>query len=706
MEGYSLAGESADQHQLCHTAVTVSTRRVLRSLVCCALLMAAGCGTTRFLSVRRVVPDPVLSELPITLFVGRQPSDRAANFLERTGGSHLDNPHRIVQHCRLHQRGENPDRDAFHTAAELLYLMADRTRDKDPDLAAELYYDSAEAAWGYFACNPSGAEAADPSAEEHRDTATIYNSATQNLLQLVTQQNEFAAGGTRRLPVTGRRVRFEVATPTRMVPADFCGKFEFVDAFRLRNIRKRHAARGLGSPLIMDLTAAHRNGRLADYYTERMTAASTVLLDFSRQQAGGNAADEAAVFRLFDTRETTSAMVDGRFIALESDLTTPLARQLSNPRLSLLDTTGLLRPDLTESLEGLYMVEPFDPERIPVVLVHGFWANPMVWMQILNDLHARPEVRQRYQFWFYLYPTGEPLPIVAARMRKTLKQMRVDCDPEQSLPNLDEMVVVGHSMGGILAHMLTIDSGDQLWNSVSRRPIDSLPFSGVLKEQLRATYFFEREKSVRHIITLAAPYGGTSHSNQLTRGFLRGATWLPTRTVRLTKAAMQLDDRADGFVQNLARTSIDSLARDSAVLDLVRNKPAGRGVTHSNIVAYRKRAPFLSQVVPAGDLTDGVVRVRDAAAPVWCEGIPITPRLSNGVKPAGLFTDEEVKNNTSSAAAIVAGHSEILRLEKTSQTLGTILMDSWQKSPAAQREVQTAAGRVQHAVNQQFFEID
>ncbi|MFZ9092522.1 MAG: esterase/lipase family protein, partial [Planctomycetaceae bacterium] len=420
----------------------------------------------------------------------------------------------------------------------------------------------------------------DPAAEQYRFTAEIYNHSVQNLLRLMVPSAEFAAGVSRRMPVTGRVIRFEVATPTKLIPADFCGHYEFVNEFRLINIRKRYARSGLGTPVIVDLTATHRHGRLTSYYTARMTAASTILLSFSDSSPGSRG--DSAALRIYDTRETEDAFVGRNLLPLERDLTTPLARQLSNPDMGLLDTVGLLRPDLTESLEGLYMLEPFDPQRIPVLMVHGFWSNPLAWTQMFNDLIATPEIRQRYQFWFYLYPTGEPLPVVAARMRHTLQKMRDDCDPHRTMPALDQMVVAGHSMGGILGHMLTIDSGDELWGSVSSKPIDSLPLSATLRDQLEDTWFFKANPSVKRLITIATPYGGTTLSNRFTRSFLRTVTWLPTRTMQLTRIALRLNESSDGFVKSLAQTSIDSLARDSAVLALVQSRPVPDSVHHDN----------------------------------------------------------------------------------------------------------------------------
>ena len=106
---------------------------------------------------------------------------------------------------------------------------------------------------------------------------------------------------------------------------------------------------------------------------------------------------------------------------LESDLSTPLAYFLSRPEMNLdTSTLGLLHPEkmlkkpadallgTKAPLKGLYMVQPYEPGKIPVLMVHGLWSSPISWMEMFNDLRSRREIRDHYQFWFYLYPTGQP----------------------------------------------------------------------------------------------------------------------------------------------------------------------------------------------------------------------------------------------------------------------------------------------------------
>ena len=91
------------------------------------------------------------------------------------------------------------------------------------------------------------------------------------------------------------------------------------------------------------------------------------------------------------------------------------------------------------------MLEPYDPQKIPVLLVHGLWSSPITWMEMFNELRSFPELHAEYQFWFYLYPTGQPFWHSAAQLREDLEHLRRVLDPQRQSPALDQLVLVGHS---------------------------------------------------------------------------------------------------------------------------------------------------------------------------------------------------------------------------------------------------------------------
>jgi hypothetical protein len=248
------------------------------------------------------------------------------------------------------------------------------------------------------------------------------------------------------------------------------------------------------------------------------------------------------------------------------------------------------------------MLEPFDPNRIPVLMVHGLWSNPVTWANMFNDLRAQPEIRSRYQFWFYLYPTGQPFWISAQQLREDLRELRTTFDPQGVDPNLSRMVLVGHSMGGLVSKMQTIESGDAFWRTVCDKPFEELQAEEATKAYLRDVLFFRPDPTVRRVITLGTPHRGSEFANSATR-------WLGKTLVRLP--AMLTDNGGalvsgnPGFFHDTKlltiQTSIDSLAPDSPIFPAMLAAPKAPWVKYHNVLGVVPKEGFLGTLAGEGD---------------------------------------------------------------------------------------------------------
>ncbi len=603
-------------------------------------VVLSGCATTNFVRVRRQPENPLTARLNYSVLTGLQPTDRTLQFLESTGYRGGRDVKSMLLHCRRQSRTA----DVFslgHALAELQYLAAEATQHRDPQLAMELALDGARDAWGCFADPDSTGMHADPADPVTRDTAELYNASVELLLRLAQKEQGLSPNRPVQLSVTGRQLPVTIPFPSVLMDGRRFGNIDFVSDYEVRNLRNRHTRAGLGVPLIIARRSDSGPDPLESYYTHGMSLAVTAVLRFE----DSDGAAPAASIELHDPGESDRLAVNSVLLPLETDTSTPLARFLSNPDLSLLDTWGLIRPDLAERVEGLYMVQPYDPDRIPVLMVHGFWSSPLTWMEMFNDLQADPEIRRRYQFWFYLYPTGESVAFAAARLRDELQAVRQACDPEHDNAKFDQMVVVGHSMGGVLAHMLTINSGDLLWNSISSRPVEQLRTSAEKQSEIRRVFFFRRNESVGRIVTIASPWEGSSLANQFTRKLLGSMIWLPSRTLELSRIAFDQTDHSEADRPPVPRTSLDSLSSRSPLLRLVRETSVPPEVRHHNIIA--------------------VTRGRDPET--WTDGV--------------VSWNSAHRGDVSSETLIRAGHSEVVRHPDTAREIRRILLQHLIEQP-------------------------
>lgn len=118
---------------------------------------------------------------------------------------------------------------------------------------------------------------------------------------------------------------------------------------------------------------------------------------------------------------------------------------------------GLARPlDFVLTVgAGIYLTEPYDPDRIPVLFVHGISGYPQEFTKLIESID-----KDRFQAWFYFYPSGYRLDNVARVGAELMLQLRLK-------HGFDRFVVVAHSMGGLVSrsflfHYLEVGEEDDV----------------------------------------------------------------------------------------------------------------------------------------------------------------------------------------------------------------------------------------------------
>lgn len=242
---------------------------------------------------------------------------------------------------------------------------------------------------------------------------------------------------------------------------------------------------------------------------------------------------------------------------------------------------------------GLSLVSTYTRGKIPVVFIHGLWSNPASWHRMIATLEREHAIREKYQFWTFGYSTGDPIPYSAYLLRRNLDDVRARFDPDRSDAALDQMVIVGHSMGGLLTKMMAADAGERLWRVVSDRPFGELAGEKDDRELFRNGLFFGARPEVRRVIFIATPHRG-SH-------FDRGAIHhLGTRLVRVADPLRAAHDRLvtrnepnffrDHFRKSIP-TSIDELNWGSPILTGLYDLHTPPVVKLHSIIAIRPGSP-------------------------------------------------------------------------------------------------------------------
>ncbi len=471
--------------------------------------------------------------------------------------------------------------------------------EREPDLAltlAELWYrdalrrprhDPASAVPPLRAAAAAAALAlADPSAGCCDRAILVHNDAVARLIQI--SHDACASAGQHPSPGLASLGVTAAATDPFVDPGRFADVV-LADDVRVTRIRHRFRTDGLGVPVVGTRCVDRRAPAETDerFFPAQLRIAATVVA------SPGGGLEGAAYRRLplglvfHDPFQVSSARVGGRTLTLATDRTAQLAMQASQDRLRTEAIRGVLTTEFDARIEpGLYMLRPYAPGKIPVVFIHGLASTPVAFLQEINDFSNDPALAARYQFWVFAYPTGAMVARSAQRLREALDAAEAAYGTD---PAFRRMVVAGHSMGGILAHMIVSDSGRRVWDGALSVPPERLRASPATRAKLDQLLFFRPRPYVSRVVFIATPHRGSRLANGVLGRYYGGRI---RPAAEYTAIVGEIEARnGPGVIrdENFAGASINAIGNlrvDSPLLDAIAGLPVAPGVPYHTI-AFR-----------------------------------------------------------------------------------------------------------------------
>jgi len=549
-------------------------------LLLAVLLAACACATP--IGVTHVDTQSMYRTLSANVLSADRPSQYSEQLLTRLGLQERFDEYPEVVLAALRGPGQGLSREYLFVLSELSFYHAVQSKKPEYFLASAVY------AWA-FLVSISDEERTVPIDPRLRLATNLYNLGLAQGFQVGEEATVVLEPGSRPLPFG----QIEISVDEKMLLWSSYRMTRFVSLgeFKVRGFLNRYRQAGIGAPLAAELAPVGTGPEAEEArkrIPQRLKVPVTAVLrieDVSEGIATGNLRGRIEVYA---ADATTTVENEGRKVPLELEPTAALAYQLEGAPVWDTELGGFLSALKSPFPHGLVMIHPYRPGRVPVVLVHGTASSPARWADIVNELQNDPKLRGRIQFWLFTYNTSNPILLSASDLRQSLQHIRKELDPDGRDPTLNQLVVIGHSQGGLLTRLMVTDSGTRFWDAITDTPFDKIDVSPETRAWLERSIFFEHQPYVTRVVFIATPHKGSFRVSSLVLSIIRRLVTLP---VRVVTGVGELTTRNAGLPKEVAPTAVDNMRPGNRLVRTLSASPIAPGVTAHSIIPVTEEGP-------------------------------------------------------------------------------------------------------------------
>lgn len=602
--------------------------RLATTLTLCTAALLAGCAGVQ---VSSVLPSDYLSQRRSDILTAGRLSAATLETLRVIGveDKHCDT---LPVQCRdtIASMPGLTDDQRLSSLAELWTQTALQAQRAAPGSHGsdeiDAWLEAARHAYAYlfFSSRKPGERIFEDRQSQVRD---YYNHAVEQAITGLfhhSQQRQLAALESSVLPWNGWTLHTDLSgvwlpqagrMPRELIPASsltFSG---------LRNLYRRD---GVGGELVAVFPvdgpqeAGIANGPLLaedseDPFQEAPYPALTALLRFEGETLTEVLQTRSIQVQMYDPYRIGEVLIAGAQVPLAANFTSGYGLWLARSGFSTQALRSLLGLDNGLLRPQIYLMQPYDPSRRVVLMLHGLASSPEAWINVANEVLGDETLRQNYQIWQVYYPTNAPLALNNRAIRDALQATFAHFDPQGTARASQQVTVVGHSMGGVLARLLVSSTQGQSWD----RLLDDYQLQpgqqAALERRMAPLLNFEPLPAITDAIFIAAPHRGTDFANHRIARWAANLITLPFSMLEqvgdVTRALAQLKPRPGK--QGLLRipNSIDNLSDSDPFVRLTSNLPLAPQLRYHSIIG--DAAPGL----PLADSSDGIVPYASAHLP-------------------------------------------------------------------------------------------
>ena len=562
-------------------------------------LLASACATP--VGVTLLSEQAAHRELNANVLSTGQPSAYSTQLLERTelSDGFKSDPQMVLAELNS-GLGKTDERDRLFALSELSFEHAEKSRNQSYYLASAAY------AYAFlFPASPENAPGAyDP---RLRLAVDLYNRGIA--LGLASKDGHQVDLSARQLSLPFGSLSLEDNSAEFNYAGNRLTDFVSLANLKVRGLRNTYRQAGIGAALSARVVPSP-NSPGSQWIPPNAKVPITAFVRFGDPRLAMSDGRLHGTVELYDDDQTAAVRIGPYAVPLEADPSAALAYRLEGAPVWDFELAGFRRGDFSflrkgsSGENGLYMLHPYHPGMIPVVFVHGTASSPARWAEMANELLGDPAIASHYQLWFFIYNSGNPIALSAMRLRESLEAVRKDVDPEGKDPALNQMVVIGHSQGGLLAKMMVVDSGTRFWDNRTNVPFDQAALDPATRDLLARAMFVKPLPFVTEVVFIATPHRGSYMASNFIVKFGNKFLNLPGG---LAKSAIQLAKlQKPGMLGTpIIPTALDNMDASNPFVKTLATLPIAPGVHAHSIIPVKGTGP-------AEDGNDGVVEYKSA----------------------------------------------------------------------------------------------
>ena len=211
-------------------------------------------------------------------------------------------------------------------------------------------------------------------------------------------------------------------------------------------------------------------------FSETNTAPATLLMHFQGRNLDEVLKTQNIQMQSFDPFEYETVQINQNTVPLAANFTAPYGVWLAESGFAKQSLKTLLGRDGGIERPHVFLMQPYDPDKRVIVMVHGLASSPEAWVNMANEILGDKELRDHYQIWQVYYPTNMPIALNHIALRRIMNETFKHFDAHGSHTASKDVVLIGHSMGGVISRMMVSSDNGALdaWFKESLE-IDTIP---------------------------------------------------------------------------------------------------------------------------------------------------------------------------------------------------------------------------------------